>query len=161
MKASTRRWVTLSALGLLALDLGTLVIAAPRASGWLERARASSLVRAGAAAVRNLERVGSRGVGEASYALLTHVMPRSGGATAFIVDATPALMAREAAATVAPCAEAAALDSGCPASAACPVGPACPACPASPACPKAGTPARAAGTSTIGLPISALGVTVD
>jgi hypothetical protein len=177
MKASTRRWVMLSALGLLALDLGTLVIAAPRAQDWLGRARASSLVRAGAAAVRNLERAGSRGVEEASYALLTRVMQRSGGAYAFIVDATPAMVARTRAhgctravrvvsveaveaATVAPCAEAAAsaaLPDG-PAPAACP---ACPACPSSPACPKAGTRARAAGTSTIGLPISALGVTVD
>lgn len=53
MTARTRKWVVLSALGLLSLDLALVAVAAPKARGWLESARGSALVRAGTNALRD------------------------------------------------------------------------------------------------------------
>ena len=47
MTARTRKWVVLSALGLLSLDLALAAVAVPKARGWLESARSSARVRAG------------------------------------------------------------------------------------------------------------------
>ena len=171
MNASTRKWVSLSALGLLALDLGAFAIAAPRAHGWLERARTSNLIQSGAAALRSLERLGTRGAGNAGYALLTRFAHRSSSAYTFILGATPpggmraherTCARRNAPAyarstdvvivestpveTVAP-----AIESDCPLS----------TCPLT-NCPKrAVAPSTAAASSASGLPTSALRLTIE
>jgi hypothetical protein len=177
MKASTRRWVTLSALGLLALDLGAFAIAAPRARGWIESARSSGLARAGATAVRDLERLGSRGVEDAGFALLTHFTRRSGSAYAFILRSTgpsgiraqvqrQVRIARvvrlerierleglsvQCTEMIGPVSPASATEPACPLS----------SCPNS-ACPKrAAEPGTGGAPSSIGLPTSALRLTVE
>ena len=163
MKASTRRWVSLSALGLLALDLGALAIAAPRARGWLESARASSLVRAGATAVTDLERVSSRGVEDAGLALLTHFARRSGRAYALLLRATPPAEVRLPVRGLAPIGPIEALEP-IPVEAGIPEVPAVPEVPGCPlsTCPQRDKmPDKTSGSSAIGLPISALRVTVE
>ena len=160
MKASTRRWVSLSALGLLALDLGAFAIAAPRAKGWLEGARASRLARAGAAALRDLERVGSRGAEDAGLALLTHFTRRSGRAYALILRATPSTPASLPVRSLAPLAPLEVLEP-IPFEASVPAVPEVPSCPLS-TCPRHDqAPSKALGSSAIGLPTSALRVTVE
>jgi hypothetical protein len=171
MKASTRRWVTLSALGLLALDLGVFAIAVPRARGWLESARSSSLVRAGAIAVRDLERLGTRRVDEPGFALLPRFTGRSGYTYAFVLR--PARLAEVRAEErarlamtrvvrlrtietrcvelAAPEIASSAAESTCPLS----------SCPQS-TCPKRASDAGTTGGSpAIGLPTSALRLTIE
>lgn len=158
MKASTRRWVSRSALLLLALDLGAFAIAAPHARGWVERVRTSSLLRAGATAVRDLEQTSTRGAENAGLALLTRFTRHSGRAYAFILRATPPVGMRHPAPscpqyprivmveTRCVGADGAAEPSSCPLS----------------TCPKGGpAPSTASRSSALGLPTSALGVTVE
>ena len=158
MKASTRRWMSLSALGLLALDLGAFAVAAPHARGWFERVQTSGVLRTGALAVRNLERAGTRGAEQAGFALLTHFTRRSGRAYAFILGATPPAMTGAQApscprGTRIVMVEAQRLETGAS------DGPA--SCPLS-SCPGQGAaPESAPGSSAIGLPTSALRVTVE
>ena len=73
MTARDRKWVSLSALvlALVAVDLAVLAAAAPHARAWLESGRVSAVLRAGAAATRNLETVGRRTAAEAGFAVLT------------------------------------------------------------------------------------------
>jgi hypothetical protein len=168
MKASTRRWLSLSALGLLALDLGAFAIAAPRARGWLESARSSTLLRAGVTAVRDLERWSTGGAQDAGLAALTHLSRRSGNACTFVVrSARPVrVLAQErgqlrmvrfmeleerSAELVGPMVPLSATEPVCPSS----------SCPNS-TCPKRAAEPNTGGTpSAIGLPTSALRITVE
>lgn len=163
MTARTRRWVVLSALGLLSLDLALVAVAAPRAREWLESARASALVRAGTTALRDLGGPGARGVENLGAANLTRFTHRGAGVYAFILSATPR-GAAHAAAVLAPrearclivearCERAMAAD--CPSN--CPT----PSCLSS-GCPKNSAPqGTTSRSSATGLPTSMLGVTLE
>ena len=158
MNTSTRRWVSLSALSLLALDLGAFAIAAPRARAWAEHARASGLLRAGVAAVRDLERVSARGAENAGFALLTHFARRSGRAYAFILHATPPAGMRDHTRTFARRTRMVMVESRCVQAEAM-VGPS--SCPLS-TCPRHdASSGTVPGSSAIGLPTSALRITVE
>jgi hypothetical protein len=163
MTARTRKWVVLSALCLLSLDLALVAVAAPRARGWLESARTSALARAGTRGVENL-----------SGALLARFTHRSTGVYAFILRTTPREAARAAAVqapreaswvmVATPSVRAVeameAMEADCPS-----IGPT-PSCPSS-SCPSSNCPKTAApkgavsGSSATGLPISMLGMTLE
>ena len=186
MTARTRKWVMLSALGLLSLDLVVVAVAAPRARGWLESARGSALVRTGAIALRDLAAPGARGIGNVSAALLTRFTHRSTTVYALVLRATPSEAARQAGRaeaqqarhearrvmieeryirTLATDYSASCPTSGCPVSA-CPTTVSCPvsACPVTgcPSSPKTPAPQGAsARSSATGLPFSVLGVTIE
>lgn len=153
MKASTRRWVSLSALSLLVLDLGAIAAVGPQARGWLERARTSSVLRAGAIVARGFGHAGTRGLGHATFALLTRFTQRSGSVYAFILSATPAVASCGHDASRPRPARKVMVEMRCVRAAAA-------ECPWS--CPKGGAaPSTATGSSGIGLPIPALGMTLE
>lgn len=163
MTARTSKWLMLSALCLLSLDLTLAAVAAPRAPGLLERARTSALARAGAATLRGLEGPGRRAVGNLGARLLAHVTQRGTGVYAFIVRATPgsALDGRRGTRLLmieTRCIRSVTADG--------PSGPAAAMCPLTrcplPGCPKQ-APSRGttSGAPETGLPISLLGVTLE
>ena len=76
MTRRTRMWLSLSVLGMLVLDLAALAVAAPYARAWLTGDRAAAVARAGAIAVRGIERAGTRGVEGVASALSIHPAPR-------------------------------------------------------------------------------------
>jgi hypothetical protein len=176
MTARTRKWVVLSALCLLSLDLALVAVAAPKAWGWLESGRGSALARAGARQVENL-----------SGALLTRVTHRNSSVYAFIVRSTPhetpLHVVRMVEVKVPREAERVAEEQAtrearwmvvetpavpevpdCPAFCSTPRCPmsSCPSssCPAS-SCPKTSAPKSASSGSATGLPISMLGMTLE
>ena len=182
MTARTRKWVVLSALCLLSLDLVVVAVAAPRARGWLESARGSALVRAGTIALRDVGVPGTRGLQNLSAALLTRFTHRSTTVYALVLRATPREFARERATArqvrqgarrvmieeryiraLATDVSTSCPTSSCPVST-CPTTVSCPvsACPVT-GCPKTPAPEGTGSTRTsaTGLPFSVLGVTIE
>lgn len=177
MTARTRKWVMLSALCLLSLDLALVAVAAPRAWGWLQGARTSALARAGTIALRDLQGRGEWRVenlsGRASY--------RRADIRAFIVRANPCAAARAAARAAAMREEASWVIVATPSVPSVPeveaieaveVTPDCPSVCRTPSCPLSSCPTTTcpksaaskgavSGSSATGLPISMLGMTLE
>jgi hypothetical protein len=168
MTARTRKWVVLSVLCLMSLDLALVAVAAPRARGWLESARTSALVRAGTSALRNLEGPGARGVANLSASLVSRFTRRSTSVYAFVLRATPRGVAGEAARQARPEARWVIVETRCDRALAvdCRSSCATPNCPSSSCsssnCPKhTAAQGTSSGSPTTALPISMLGMTLE
>jgi len=171
MKARAWKWVILSALTLMALDVAGLTLVAPHARELLVGPRARAVVHAGALALRNIELASleagagwlARGTGAHERCTMTERVISVGGKSCTMrtrcirVDPamtteTEALPVLEAVPAITPEA---------------PAAPAAPACPACPACPRRSCPhsvsrqVQVPGSATVGLPLSRFMTTIE
>jgi hypothetical protein len=172
MKARAWKWVILSALTLVALDVAGLAMVAPHARELLAGPRARAVVHAGALALRNIELASfeagagllARGGGAHERCVLLERVTSDGRTCTMTTRCVhvdrAARRAVDTASEMLPALEAVpAIET--PAAPAAPTCPACPACPKG-SCPYSGTKAtQSPGSASVGLPLSRFMTTIE